>query len=150
ETILEAAQALCGDIVAKLDLRGLGARRAQLHLFGVDGRDRVIDIGVSRPARETKTLVRLIREKLDRPAENLDAEFGIEAARLDIVQLERIETAPRALVASEAAHASAEQIAAIVDILSARLGPKRVLRPHLADAHAPERAGAWKAALGER
>ena len=147
ETILEAAQTLCADAVAKLDLRGAGARRAELHLFGVDGRDRVIAIGISRPEREVKALMRLFREKLDRAAETLDAEFGIEAARLDVVQLERIENAQRTLVAIEQTQASAEKISAIVDVLTARLGLQRVLRPKLADTHCPERAGAWRSAL---
>jgi protein ImuB len=150
ETILIAAEALCGDVVEKLELRGAGARRAALHLFGVDGRDRVIEIAVSRAEREVKPLLRLFREKLNLAAENLNAEFGIEAARLDIVQLERIEGAARALVAVEAGQASAEKIASIVDVLSARLGPKRVLRPHLHVTHTPEKAGAWSAALNEK
>jgi protein ImuB len=34
-----------------------------------------------------------------------------------------------------------------VDILSARLGPKRVLRPKFNDTHQPARAGAWRSAL---
>lgn len=147
ETILEATKTLCEDAIEKLDLRGAGARRCALHLFGVDGRDRVIEIGVSRPERELKPLLRLFREKLDRAAENLNAEFGIEAARLDVVQLERIHGAPRALVAAEETRASAEKVAAIVDVLSARLNPKRVLRPRLADTHQPEKAGAWAGAL---
>jgi protein ImuB len=147
ETILEATRVLCADAIAKLELRGAGARRACLHLFGVDGRDRVIEIGVSRPERDLKTLLRLFREKLNIAAENLDAEFGIEAARLDIVALERIEGAARTLVGAEAAQAGAEKIAAIADVLSARLGPARVLRPKLNDVHTPERAGGWRAAL---
>ena len=147
EAMLEAAETLCADVIEKLDRRGAGARRAELHLFGVDGRDRVIAIGVSRPEREVKPLLRLFREKLDRAAENLNAEFGIEAARLDIVQLERIDAAPRTLVAADIAQAGAEKIAALIDVVSARLGPQRVLRPKLADTHAPERAGLWKAAL---
>ncbi len=147
ENILVATERLCADVIEKLDLRGAGARRAALHLFGVDGRDRVIEIGVSRPEREMKPLLRLLREKLNRAAENLDAEFGIEAARLDITRLERIEGAARTLAAVEEAQAGAEQLAALVDMLSARLGPKRVLRPKLHDAHAPEKAGAWSAAL---
>jgi protein ImuB len=149
ETILIATEHLCADIIEKLDRRGAGARRAELHLFGVDGRDRTIVIGVSRPEREVKALLRLFREKLNRAAENLDAEFGIEAARLDVVQLQRIEGAPRTLVAVEETQASAEKIAALVDILSVRLGPKNVLRPKLIEAHQPEKAGAWKAALEE-
>jgi protein ImuB len=147
DAILEATQTLCADAMEKLELRGAGARRAALHLFGVDGRDRVIEIGASRPERDVKALLRLFREKLNIAAENLDAEFGIEAARLDIVQLERIDGAPRALVAGDETQASAEKIAAIVDVLSARLGPKRVLRPKFNDAHAPERAGGWRSAL---
>ncbi len=141
EMLLIAAQALCEDAAAQLELRGAGVRRARLHLFGVDGRDRAIEIGVSRPEREVKTLLRLLREKLNIAAENLYAEFGIEAARLDIVQMERIEGAACALVGEE--ETGAEQIAAIVDMLSARLGPKRVLRPKLRDTHMPERAGGW-------
>jgi protein ImuB len=147
ETILIATEHLCGDIIEKLDIRGAGARRAELHLFGVDGRDRTITIGVSRPEREVKALLRLFREKLNLAAENLDAEFGIEAARLDVVQLQRIEGAPRTLVAVEETQASVENIAALVDILSARLGPKRVLRPRFNDVHQPEKAGSWNAAL---
>lgn len=150
ETILQAGERLCLDVIAKLELRGAGARALELHLFGVDGRDRVISVGVSRPERQLKPLMRLLREKLERAAENLNAEFGIEAARLDVVRLERIDHAQSGLVAAEIVHASADQIAAIVDVLSARLGPKRVLRAKLHAAHAPEKAGAWSAALGEK
>lgn len=148
ETILIATRALCDDVVASLDQRGVGARRCALHLFGVDGRDRVIEIGVSRPERNAQALLRLFREKLNLAAENLDAEFGIEAARLDVVQLERMESAARALVAGNDAQASAEQVAAIVDVLSARLGPQRVVRPKLNNAHAPERAAGFAAFAG--
>ncbi|HRO03996.1 MAG TPA: DNA polymerase Y family protein, partial [Terricaulis sp.] len=77
ETILEATQRLCLDVIEKLERRGAGARRLHLHLFGVDGKDRVIEIGVSHPECALKPLLRLFREKLDRAAENLDAEFGI-------------------------------------------------------------------------
>jgi protein ImuB len=147
EAILIAVERLCADAIERLEQRGAGARRAALHLFGVDGRDRVIEIGVSRPERDVRALLRLFREKLNIAAENLNAEFGIEAARLDIVQLERIEDSPRTIVAMETAAASAEKIDAIVDVLSARLGPQRVLRPRLADVHAPERAGGWRPAL---
>ncbi len=147
ETILIATEHLCGDVIEKLEVRGAGARRAALHLFGVDGRDRVIEIAVSRPEREVKPLRRLFREKLNLAAENLDAEFGIEAARLDVVQLQRIEGGSRTLAAVEGAQASAENVASLIDVLSARLGAKRVLRPKLVEAHAPEKAGAWNAAL---
>ena len=147
ETILIATEALCCDAIEKLDVRGAGVRRACLHLFGVDGRDRTIEIGVSRPERDVKALLRLFREKLDRAAENLNAEFGIEAARLDVVQLERIGGATRTLATIEETQASTEKVASIVDVLSARLGAKRVLRPKLAETHQPEKAGGWHPGL---
>lgn len=150
EVILTAAERLCLDVIEKLEARGAGARALELHLFGVDGRDRMISVGISRPERQLKPLMRLMREKLDRAAENLNAVFGIEAARLDVVRLERIEAAQSGLVAADQAPAGAAQVAALVDVLSARLGPKRVLRAKLHTAHAPEKAGAWRAALGEK
>jgi protein ImuB len=150
ETILVATEHLCEDVVQKLELRGAGARLAMLHLFGVDGRDRVIEIGVSRPERSVKALLRLFREKLNIIAENLNAEFGIEAARLDIVQLESVREGSRLLVNVEEAAASPEQINAIVDVLSARLGAQRVLRPKLVEVHNPERAAGWRPALKDK
>lgn len=146
ETVLIATRDLCGDIVERLDRRGAGARACALHLFGVDGRDRVIEIGLSQPQRDACKLLRLFREKLDRAAETLDAEFGIEAMRLDVVRLARMSDAPPALVDHD--QDRGEAVAALVDVLSARLGPRRVLRGQLVDAHLPERAGAWGCALG--
>jgi protein ImuB len=147
EAVEEATRTLCGDVVKKLDRNGAGARRAALHLFGVDGRDRVIEIGVSRPERHAPALMRLFKEKLERAAENLNMEFGLEAARLDVVQVERLGAQARTLVAVEESAASAEKISALADVLSARLGPKQVLRPKLHDTHQPEKAGGWKSVL---
>lgn len=149
ETVLQVAQDLCGDAIEKLDVRGAGVLRAELVLFGVDGRDRVIGVNVSKPLREVKPLMRLFREKLNIVGENLNAEFGFEAARLDVVRLAELNERSRALVSIEGASASAEQISSIVDVLSSRLGPKRVVCPQLHDEHAPERAAGWRSALRE-
>jgi protein ImuB len=145
DAVEEAVRALCGDVVKKLDRNGAGARRAALHLFGVDGRDRVVEIGISRPERNGAALMRLFTEKLARAAENLDMEFGLEALRLDVVQTERQEARACTLVEENAA--SVEQIGALADVLSARLGPKQVLRPKLKDSHQPEQAGGWRPVL---
>jgi protein ImuB len=149
DAILHVAQDLCAEAVEKLDRRGAGALRAELVLFGVDGRDRVIGVNVSKPLREVKPLMRLLREKLGIVGENLNAEFGFEAARLDIVRLAPIAEQSRTLVSVEEAAANSEQIGGIVDILSSRLGAKRVVRPQLHDEHAPERAVGWRSALSK-
>ncbi|MBX9745529.1 MAG: DNA polymerase Y family protein, partial [Hyphomonadaceae bacterium] len=149
DAVLTVTEDLCGDAAEKLELRGAGVLRAELVLFGVDGRDRVVGINVSRPLRAVKPLMRLFREKLNVVGENLDAEFGFEAARLDVVRIAPIEDGARTLAGVEELAANAEQISGIVDILSSRLGAKRVLRAQVHDEHAPERAAGWRSALGK-
>jgi len=148
DVVLQVTQDLCGDLIEKLDVRGAGILLVELVLFGVDGRDRVIGVNVSKPLREVKPLMRLFREKLNIVGENLNAEFGFEAARLDVVRLAEFDERTQALVSVEAS-ASEEQIAGIVDVLGSRLGAKRVVRPQVHDEHAPERAAGWRSALGK-
>lgn len=147
DAVLQVTQDLCGDLIEKLDIRGAGVLRVELVLFGVDGRDRVIGVNVSKPLREVKPLMRLFREKLNIVGENLDAQFGFEAARLDVVGLAELNERTRSLVSVDAASASSETISSIVDVLSSRLGSKRVVRPQLRDKHMPERAAGWSSAL---
>ncbi|MEQ1819470.1 MAG: hypothetical protein ABL871_12750 [Terricaulis sp.] len=148
DAILQVAGDLCGDAIEKLDAIGAGVLRIELVLFGVDGRDRVVGVNVSKPLREVKPLMRLFCEKLNIVGENLDGEFGFEAARLDVVRLAEFDHRTRTLASIEASVASAETIDAVVDILSTRLGSKRVVRSQLHDEHAPERAVGWLSALG--
>lgn len=145
EAVLQVTRDLCGDLIEKLDIRGAGMLRAELVLFGADGRDRTIGVNVSKPLREVKPLMRLFREKLNIVGENLNAQFGFEAARLDVVRLAEFDEKARGLVDVETG-ADPERIAGVVDILSSRLGPKRVVSPRLNDQHAPERAGDWRSA----
>lgn len=149
DAVLEVTQVLCEDTAPKLERRGAGALSMELVLFGVDGRDRVITVNVSRPLRDVKTLMRLFREKLNIVGENLNAEFGFEAARLDVVRIAPIEEKARTLVSIEELAASSDKISEIVDILSSRLGGKRVLRPQLHEEHNPERAVGWRSALSK-
>jgi protein ImuB len=149
DAVLHVAEDLCGDAVKKLDVRGAGVLRAELVLFGVDGRDRVIGVNVSKPLREVKPLMRLFREKLNIVGENLNAQFGFEAARLDVVRLAEFDERTRALGSTGEASANAEQISGIVDVLSSRLGAKRVVRPQVHDEHMPERAAGWRSALAK-
>lgn len=150
DAVLQVAQDLCGDAIEKLDVRRAGVLRAELVLFGVDGFDRVIGVNVSKPLREVKPLMRLFREKLNIVGENLNAEFGFEAARLDVVGLAELNERTRALVSADAGAASPETVSSVADILTSRLGAKRVVRPQVKEEHAPERASAWYSALQER
>ena len=142
EAILVVVEDLCADILAQCDMKGAGVQRLQLHLFGVDGKTRTVALGLSRPERVARVIVRLFNDRLAREAETLDADFGFEAMRLDAVEI-----APLVAVATDledkALH-DARSEARVIDALVVRLGASRVRRPHLEETHAPERAGGWR------
>ena len=141
EAILIVAEALCADLCAQLDERGAGAQLLRLLLFGVDNRTRTIQLGLSRPERDVKTMLRLLRERLSVTPEALDAEFGFEAMRLDAAEITPIILRPVDL--APAAGRDKEAEARLIDRLTARLGEARIGRPTLKLVHAPERANDW-------
>ncbi|NWG54615.1 MAG: DNA polymerase Y family protein [Hydrogenophilaceae bacterium] len=145
EAVLIGVEAACVELAARLDRRGLGARRLTLHLFGVDARARSYGLRLTRPEHDARAMLRLFREKLSIAPEGIDAEFGIEMLRLDA-----FETAPRTMMAralTAPAGRDEEAIARLLDALSARLGEARVRRIMLKDAHAPEHAAGETTAL---
>lgn len=144
EAILVVAGALCDDILAQCDLKGVGVRRLCLRLFGVDGRTRSVSLGLSQPERIARPIMRLLSDRLARAAETFDAAFGFEAMRLEAVEI-----TPLVTVAGDfedkLTHDPRSE-ARLVDALVVRLGAERVSRPHFGDTHAPERAGGWRSA----
>ena len=141
DAILIVATALCADIVVQCDRNGVGMRRLCLSLFGVDGKTRRVSLGMSRPERDTRAIMRLLSDRLTRATESFDAAFGFEAMRLDAIEI-----APIVSIASDLEDHKRHDVQAearLYDALTVRLGADRVCRPHFGDAHAPERAGAW-------
>ena len=139
---LDAVLTVTGDIIeelcARLDAAGLGVRRLQLFLFGVDSKVRGIDVAMSRPEQNAQVMLRLFRERLGADPKSLNAEFGFETLRL-----EAADTAPIRFHATDLAPASKRdwdlEIRAL-DTIAARLGPGAVARVQPADLHAPQRA----------
>jgi protein ImuB len=146
EAIVIVLKDVCADLAEHLDRAGAGTRLLRLTLFGVDGRTRQIELGLSKPERDAKPMLRLLRERLTTHAENFDAEFGFDAVRLDAVEI-----APIHLQATDLAPVSARDPAAearLIDMLAARLGAGRVGRVSVCDTHAPERATLWNDSAG--
>jgi protein ImuB len=142
DIVLIAVEAACAALSAQLDARGHGLRRAELILFALDGKTRDFEIGLSRPERDARVMLRLLRERLSQNPEAIDAELGIEALRLDACDI-----APIVLHATDLAPASRrdpDAEARCLDALSVRLGAERIGRLAIRDAHAPERANGWQ------
>lgn len=142
EAILLVVESLCIDIAEQCSLNGVGVRRIRLCLFGVDGKTRRVPLGFSRPEQSVEAVLRLFRDRLTRAAETFDAAFGFEALRLDAIEIAPIELVAGDLEDNKIHDARSES--RLIDALVVRLGADRIGQPHFGDAHAPERAGAWR------
>jgi protein ImuB len=148
EAVEATLNRLADDLVVLLERRGKGARRLELALFRVDGAAMRLRVAASRPLNEARAIQRLFRERLLH-GDPIDPGFGIDLMRLSCGLAEDAEPSQHAFErAFEADQAKA--LAELIDRLSARLGPSRVTRQTLVDAHMPERSVvALAAARGE-
>ncbi|PRD43424.1 imuB protein [Phyllobacterium phragmitis] len=139
--VMDAVEALLGqlgdELFSFLEERGEGAREIEAAFFRVDGLVRRITVEAGRPLVETAPFFRLIRERLSALAEPLDAGYGFDAVQLSALRVERVVHRQTSL---DSRRETASGIDALVDRLSARMGPARILRPLAVDTHIPERA----------
>lgn len=133
----EMAQALC----RRLGEDHQGARHLLLQAFRVDGNVQALEARTSRPMRDPAHMLRLFSEKF----ETLEAGFGFDAFALTALWHELLDPAQTGLIEEEHDTAS---LARLIDRLSARLGGENVRMPHYVESHLPERAIAWRPALG--
>jgi protein ImuB len=137
--VLTVVETLCGDLAISLEKRAAGARLLRLSLFGLDNRAREVVLGLNQPERSAKAMMRLLRERLNIAAENFDAEFGFEAARLDAVEIAPLDQRARDLTAV-ATERDVEAEARLADTISSRLGKASLARMAVRDVHAPDEA----------
>ena len=140
DALMATLAKLADDLVVLLERREKGARFVELSLYRVDGDVRRIRVGAGRPLNEARAIARLFAERLAGGAEDeIDAGFGIDLMRLSCLVAEPLAPSQsefeRAFEAERAA-----KLADLLDRLSARLGPSRVTRQTLVDAHLPEQA----------
>lgn len=143
DTALAVLEELIGEAAVDLEERGKGGRRFAARLFRSDGALADLAVETSRPTRTAATVMRLFRERIAALADPLDPGFGFDMIRLAVPVIEPL--APGQMVLTESP-AGEEDIAALVDRLSARLGRERVRRVVPRDSHIPERAFATEPA----
>ncbi len=132
---------LATDMVRSLEARGEGARRLELGLWRVDGEVMLRRIELAAPMREASHITRLFAARLD----DVEAGFGIEALQLRASWSEPLALSQADLDAAADQHGTS--LAACIDRLSVRLGPKAVTRPVARASHIPERAQGWQPPL---
>ena len=134
---------LVDDMVRVLEGRGAGARRLELGLWRVDGQLVMRQLELAAASRDAAHLTRLFAAKLD----DVDAGLGIELARLRASWCEPVAMTQADIEAAAQQHGTS--LAAMVDRLSVRLGPRAVSRPVLHASHIPERAQRWQPPLAD-
>jgi protein ImuB len=146
EHILTFTKKLAADLAPALERDGKGACNLHLTLFRVDGETTELSIRLARPSRDADRIVKLFSLKLDALAEEFDAGYGFEAARLDVTQADRM--APQqATIAADPDRGADEKLSLLIDHLGSRLGLENVLRARPCDTHIPERAFVMKPAV---
>lgn len=137
EVIMPTLLALARLLIAAMEKSGKGARQLLASFFRSDGAVRTIMVEAGQPVTRTEMVERLFAEKLDALADPLDPGFGFDLIRLAASHTVLVDAAQRGF--DSTAH-QAEDVAALADTLSARLGARRVLRYLPQDSHLPERA----------
>jgi protein ImuB len=143
--VLELVEKLAKDLSPLLEREGKGARALRLTLFRVDGEVVEAQIRLATASREPTHIVKLFSLKLDALADDYDAGFGFEAARLDVTEADRVKPAQTGL-ADDSEAAREAKLSLLIDRLGSRLGVENVLRASPRDTHIPERAMVLKPA----
>lgn len=140
-TTTEPLETVIADLLADtekaLETRRSGARGYRLTVFRVDGQSRRIGLSVARPVRDARSLARLFRERLAALSTPLDPGFGIDHLRMEALHLQRMDPVQTAIDVQDQ---RTEALDALIDRLTARLGPEAVIRVRPADSHLPEKA----------
>ena len=139
EHVLEAATRLLQELGDPLARDGVGARVLRLLLFRVDGGVQSFDLGLAAPSRDPEHIARLIALRLDRLGDDLDTDFGFEAAAVHVLAAEPLAERQERLGMDEAS-AAPEGLARLIDRLQQRLGAGAVCQLHPHQSHIPERA----------
>lgn len=140
DDIAAALAALARTLATSLERHGEGARQIEYTVFRVDGVVMRVVVNASRPIRAPKLILALFREKFAALADDIDAGFGFDMARLSIT----VSAAMDAAQIDLAGDANAEgDVSALLDRISARLGEGSVATIATRQSHIPERAAVF-------
>jgi len=137
EDIEQVIENLAGNLAPRLEERGIGIRWVELKLFRVDGEVLSLTVQASSPLRNPARIRDLFANRIAGLHDDLDAGFGFDLIRLNVVEDEVFNSHQGDLVNRKAPD---DNLHALVDKLGARLGTDRVTAFELTDTHIPERS----------
>ncbi|RKE96695.1 protein ImuB [Sulfitobacter guttiformis] len=128
-------EGLAEDLAAQLATGEQGARRLRVTIYRVDGEWRSRDVATAQASRDAAHFVRLVAGKLD----GIDPGFGFDLMTLEALRVEPLSLRQDRLDGGRDAGAD---VAALLDRLTAKLGPSRVTWDAWVQSHKPERVEA--------
>lgn len=132
--------ALTEDLCLQLSRAELGARLLRLTIYRVDGEWRSREVATAQASREAAHMSRLLTGKLD----GIDPGFGFDLLTLEALRVEPLALAQEAL---DGKRDAGKDVAALLDRLTARLGPEKITWSAWRESHLPERVEAQVPAL---
>ncbi|SFL32223.1 DUF6504 family protein [Shimia haliotis] len=141
DDVWAAIDRLLPPLCERLRKKGKGARVVRLQVFRTDQTMQGIEVGLARASDDPDRLRPLLRMKLD----DIDAGFGIDMLRLEVLRLETLHARHTAghLEARQAAArrvSDAHVIDDLVGRIGARIGLEQITRRHPGASHIPEKA----------
>ena len=132
--------ALCRTLCADLEAAGMGTRQITIAIYRTDGELHHVSVKTAAASYDAHHIERLFDDKLDR----IDPGFGFDLITLSADVVEPI---TKQQIRLDGSGDGTAVLAQLIDQLSARLGPKMVLRPRPLSSHTPERSETWPPAL---
>lgn len=123
---------VAGDLAAQLAAAEQGARRLRLTIYRVDGEWRSRDVATASASRDAAHFVRLVAGKL----QGMDPGFGFDLMTLEALRVEPMSLRQDRL---DGGRDGSADVAALLDRLTAKLGPSKVTWDAWVQSHKPER-----------
>ncbi len=133
---LDAVEDLLEQAARDMEARQLGGRRFAVTLCRSDNARRRLVVDTGRPERDPAIVLRLLHERIDTLSDPLDPGFGFDSIELAVLRTEPLAAHQMALEGSR--EEASDDLSALIDRLSVRLGPNRVRRLIPCDRHLPE------------
>ncbi len=137
EHVLDLASRLAAGLKTSLEARGEGGRLFELLVFRVDGRVFRIEVSASAPLRDPARIRALFEERLAVLRDDLDAGYGFELVRLNVLLSEAFDICQAPLAGEDG---QGEGMTRFLDQVAARLGERALHLPVSLASHWPERA----------
>jgi protein ImuB len=144
DDVLMCAEDLAVKLGLRLEQEQLGAQSFHLFLYLVDHKVISLTVHASRPTRDPMHIVRLLKHRSERLADQYDPGFGIDMIRLVASSLADLTSSQMGVFGSAD---GTPDLGKLFDRMTSRLGPLAVVRSKPVNTHIPERAVKLESAI---